>query len=245
MRSGSLRATIAIGPAFVAIIIATLPLSTSALAAPTPRVDSDPPTCFGLEATIVGTVGSDVFPDAVNGTEADDVIHALAGDDSVYALSLEQDPNAETGDDYVCAGAGNDDPVDGGGGNDHIFGGGGSDSLFGEDGNDTIFGGDGIDEIEPQAGDDVVFGGPQGDELCASAGQDEVRGGSGADAIGRCGGTTTGTDRYLGWTGDDVISSVDSPLEASADVVNGGPGTDTCTIDQEDVATSCETVNVV
>jgi Ca2+-binding RTX toxin-like protein len=244
MRFGSLRAIMAIGPAFVAIIIATLPLSTSALAAPTPRGDSDPPTCFGREATIVGTAGSDVFPDAVFGTEADDVIHALAGYDSVYAVPFEQAPDTETGDDYVCAGAGNDDPVDGGGGNDHIAGGRGSDSLFGGDGDDTIFGGDGIDEIESHAGNDVVLGGPQGDELCASAGQDEVRGGSGADTIGWCG-TATGTDRYLGWTGDDVISSVDSPQEVSADVVNGGPGTDTCTIDQEDVATSCETVNVV
>jgi Ca2+-binding RTX toxin-like protein len=222
-----------------------LPISTSAVVAATSSKGVNPPTCLGREATIIGTAGSDQFPDAVFGTEADDVIHARAGDDNVYAVSLETNPNLETGDDYVCAGAGDDDPVDGGGGNDHIAGGRGSDSLFGNDGNDTILGGDGLDEIESHAGRDVVSGGPQRDELCASAGPDEARGGSGADTIGWCGGTATGTDRYLGGAGDDAISSVDSPEQASADVVNGGPGIDTCTIDPEDAATRCETINVV
>ena len=201
--------------------------------------------CFGREATIVGTTGSDQYPDAVFGTTASDVIHALAGDDNEYAVALDADPNQEVGDDYVCAGPGHDDPVDGGGGNDHIAGGTGSDSLFGNQGSDTILGGYGNDEIVPHNGRDVVDGGPGRDHLCAMAGRDEIKGADGADDLATCGGPQTGADWYLGGPGDDLIYSVNVPEQTSGDVVNGGSGNDTCTIDPEDTATNCETVEVI
>ena len=89
-----------------------------------------------------------------------------------------------------------------------------------------------------------MTGGAGGDELCGSVGRDEIRGSAGNDSIGMCGGDQTGIDRYLGGPGDDVISSIDSPEGASVDVVNGGDGTDTCSIDPEDVARNCESVVV-
>jgi Ca2+-binding RTX toxin-like protein len=205
----------------------------------------EPVMCFGREATILGTTASDQYPDAVFGTTASDVIHALAGDDNVYAVALDADPNQEVGDDYVCAGPGHDDPVDGGGGDDHIAGGTGSDSLFGHRGSDTMLGGYGNDEIVPHNGHDVVDGGPGRDHLCAMAGRDEIRGADGADALATCGGPQTGADRYLGGPGDDLIYSVNTPEQTSGDVVNGGSGNDTCTIDPEDTARNCETVEVI
>ena len=200
--------------------------------------------CFGRVATVLGTAGDDQYANAVNGTTGNDVIHALAGNDNVYALPLEVS-TPEAGDDFICAGPGHDDPVDGGGGNDHISGGPGSDSLFGNEGNDTILGGYGNDEIESHLGRDVVDGGPGRDELCASGGRDVIMGGEGNDSVGTCGDPSTGVDRYLGGPGDDVIFSTDVPAQASPDVVNGGAGTDICSIDPEDTATNCETVEVV
>jgi Ca2+-binding RTX toxin-like protein len=236
----SMRATLVVCSALVAMSLAPPLMGTSSLSATATARGLDSPTCFGREATIVGTTGDDV----VSGTKANDVIHALAGHDSIYALGLGTSPDLELGNDYICAGPGDDDPVDGGGGNDHIAGGRGSDGLFGHEGNDTILGGGGTDEIEPHAGGDVISGGAKPDELCASAGRDEIRGGQGPDLIGWCGSIRTGTDLYLGGPGDDRISSVDVPQQTSADVVKGGPGTDTCTIDPEDTATNCETVEI-
>ena len=244
MSSRSVRGARRIRATIVSIAVASpLMLVGNLPAAATPR-GAEPVMCFGREATIVGTIGDDQYPDAVNGTTASDVIHALAGNDNVYALPLE-DTTPETGDDYVCAGPGHDDPVDGGGGNDHIAGGTGSDSLFGNQGSDTILGGYGNDEILPHNGRDLVDGGPGRDHLCAMAGRDEIRGAEGADDLATCGGPQTGADRYLGGPGDDLIYSVNIPEQTSGDVVNGGSGNDTCTIDPEDTATNCETVEVV
>jgi Ca2+-binding RTX toxin-like protein len=245
MSSRSVRGATRIRVTIVSIIVASPLMLVGSLSAAATFRGAEPVMCFGRVATIVGTVGNDQYPDAVNGTTGSDVVHALAGHDNVYAVALEDDQTQEVGDDYICAGSGNDDPVDGGGGNDHIAGGPGSDSLFGNEGNDTILGGYGIDEIESHDGRDVVDGGPGGDELCASGGRDVIRGADGNDTIGGCGDPSTGVDRYLGGPGDDVIFATDFPEQISPDEVNGGSGNDTCWIDPGDTATNCETVEVV
>jgi Ca2+-binding RTX toxin-like protein len=51
------------------------------------------PSCFGKQATIVGTNGNDLL----SGTEAADVIVGLRGQDRIRALG---------GDDRICAGPG-------------------------------------------------------------------------------------------------------------------------------------------
>jgi Ca2+-binding RTX toxin-like protein len=123
-------------------------------------------------------------------------------------------------------------------------GGEGSDGLFGFAGNDLILGGPGSDEIEPHAGHDVVSGGADGDELCASQGADVILGGGGDDRVGTCGGPSVGADRYFGGPGNDQIWSIDDRLLETSDVVDGGGGTDTCTVDLNDTAINCETVSV-
>ncbi len=108
-----------------------------------------PNTCYGFDATLVGTPGND---DLV-GTRGRDVILGLGGNDRISAGS---------GDDVVCAGAG-DDQVAGGGGSDILLGGDGVDRLsgdigddaaFGEGGNDDISGGGDVDLAEGNAGFD-------------------------------------------------------------------------------------------
>lgn len=90
MSSRSSRANIAIRSAFVVIIAVPFLTPAAILTAAASSRGLDPPMCFGREATIVGTIGDDQFPDAVNGTTGNDVIHALAGHDAVYALGLEE-----------------------------------------------------------------------------------------------------------------------------------------------------------
>src|SRR3712207_1271943 len=107
-----------------------------ALYAPNPYRSSDhdplvlglaleaPTTCFGQEATVLGTDGADVL----TGTDGADVFVAGSGRDQVFGLG---------GADLVCAGDGAD----------VVEGGSGADRLYGEDGNDDLSGGAGDDAL--------------------------------------------------------------------------------------------------
>jgi len=105
--------------------------------------------CGGLQATIVGTSGSDVLI----GTEGPDVIAGLGGDDQISGLG---------GDDVICGGEGAD-RISAGGGNDTVYGEGGSDTITGGDGDDTLFGGPGSDRIDGGPGTNTIDGGPDPD----------------------------------------------------------------------------------
>jgi Ca2+-binding RTX toxin-like protein len=96
----------------------------------------------------------------------------------------------------------------------------GNDSIESLGGNDRIWAGKGNDTVEGDSGNDRVFGGPGNDTLEGNAGTDVVRGGR----------------------GDDVIHVTDGD---SGDRVIGGKGTDTCFVNQADVARGCEQVHVV
>jgi Glycosyl hydrolases family 16/RTX calcium-binding nonapeptide repeat (4 copies) len=107
------------------------------------------PTCFGHEATIVGTNGGDHLV----GTAARDVIVARGGHDRV---------SAREGNDLVCSGPGADelslgqgaDKAKSGRGNDDIDGRGGQDLLDGGEGIDVLDGGSGTDTC--RLGEDVL-----------------------------------------------------------------------------------------
>ncbi len=109
-------------------------------------------TCYGFNATIVGTAGDD----DIAGTAGRDVILGLAGNDRI---------SAGDGDDIVCAGTGNDqvsggsgaDVLLGGEGIDQLVGGDGADALFGELGDDALVGGNGTDLADGGAGTDRCF----------------------------------------------------------------------------------------
>jgi Ca2+-binding RTX toxin-like protein len=133
-----------------------------------------PPACFGVAATIVGTINGEV----INGTAGNDVIVAGDGNDTV---------NGFGGNDRICGGRG-DDTINGGIGDDFVLGDQGSDVIRGEDGNDTLVGNpgggsndDANDTISGGAGNDFVDGWFGDDVLEGNAGDDFIRGAAGID----------------------------------------------------------------
>ena len=111
-------------------------------------------TCYGFNATIIGTAGND----DIAGTAGRDVILGLAGDDRIAGLD---------GNDIVCAGTGFDQ-VTGGFGADVLLGGEGSDYLTGTDDADAVFG---------ELGDDALVGGNGTDLVDGWVGSDRCTGG--------------------------------------------------------------------
>jgi Ca2+-binding RTX toxin-like protein len=91
--------------------------------APAPPTDPAAPKCKGLQATIIGTPGSET----IEGTDGPDVIAGLDGADRVLGLR---------GDDRLCGGKG-DDLLKGGRGPDVLKGGSGSDECRGGAGSDS------------------------------------------------------------------------------------------------------------
>ena len=163
--------------------------------------------------TIEGGNGDDVL----NGGEGDDTINGGAGNDTLFGL---------TGNDLLYGGFGDDqvfgqigaDTISGGGGNDELFGNQGDDVVTATSGTNTINGGPGNDTITGGSGDDEIFG--DGDLL--QAGNDVIDGGAGSDLI-------------VGFAGADTITADDG----IADVVNGGPGVDSCATDTLDTVFNC------
>jgi Ca2+-binding RTX toxin-like protein len=223
-------------------------------------------TCWGVEATIVGTIGSDVL----NGTAGPDVIVAGDGDDTINGLD---------GDDLICGGNGGDvinggdgddalygfteghgpsdagDAINGDAGDDFINGGSGDDALSGGPGNDQLAGGEGL------VGDDVLDGSPGDDLLLGEAGVDTVT--YSASAAGISASLTTNTasgdgsdqletvENLVGSQFNDVLTGDAGPNtilggkgndviagSAGDDVVNGDAGVDTASF-----ATSAAGVN--
>lgn len=99
----------------------------------------------------------------------------------------------------------------------HVTGGGDDDVLHGHAGPDFLEGGPGTDELRGHAGrddlsdsdDDLLVGGP-GDDVLTSLG---------------------GVSRLLGGGGDDVVTADDLVVDA---VLDGGPGDDSASYDDDD-----------
>jgi Ca2+-binding RTX toxin-like protein len=101
-------------------------------------------TCYGFNATIIGTAGDD----NIEGTRNPEVILALGGNDRIAAAG---------GNDIVCAGTGID-RVSGGTGVDIVLGGDGVDIITGDDGDDAVFGEVGNDTLDGGVGSDLLDG---------------------------------------------------------------------------------------
>ncbi|GAA2692938.1 hypothetical protein GCM10010412_084180 [Nonomuraea recticatena] len=159
---------------------------------------TQPPTCFGVPATIIAAPNS-----PTNGTAARDVIVGTAGPDVI---------DGRQGNDLICGLAG-DDILAGGLGNDKIDGGTGEDGLHGDifsprghasgGGNDQMFGGD---------GNDLMTGDSRG--LSASGGGNDRMDG-GADG-------GTGEEHLVGDSG----STAGDAAGAGDDLLLGGPGSE-------------------
>lgn len=128
---------------------------------------SSAPTCFGMEATIVGTAAADT----IEGTGGPDVIVGLAGNDTI---------NGRGGNDRICGGYGRD-VINAGVGGDQVQGGGGNDVIQGSLGADVLRGGGGIDQVSGGSGNDSLFGEGSADTLDGGDGNDTVNGGAGID----------------------------------------------------------------
>jgi len=107
------------------------------------EVETPPPACAGVVATITGTAG----PDLLIGTSGSDIIVGLAGNDLIFAFG---------GNDLICADEGND-VIIAGGGNDIILAGPGDDVMAGGSGFDGCIGGAGTDTA---VACEVTFGVP-------------------------------------------------------------------------------------
>src|SRR5436190_1271134 len=215
----SVRAAGALAVAAAALLLTPVASSSSKTAE----------TCFGQNATIVGTPGDDTL----NGTAGDDVIAAGTGNDTVFGFG---------GNDLICGGPG-DDLVNGGPGNDRIdagldsntlFGGlGGSDSLFFTSsgrvtidmarGTATGQGNDTLANIETVVGsrdDDKIYGTPGPDFMIGAEGSDLIDGRGGNDVlIGDFYGDPAGNDTLVGGAGSDILAGV-----AGDDRLLGGTG---------------------
>lgn len=149
------------------------------------------------------TQEGDDDPNALTGTNFDDVIFGREGDDTI---------DGGIGNDYLDGNADNDELI-GGIGDDTLRGGLGDDSLSGGSGQDSLLGFGGVDTLEGGEGDDYLRGGGDNDIVTGGLGNDTVIGGEDDDTVsgilGEPGDFPTsdldGADTLQGWGGSDTI----------------------------------------
>jgi Ca2+-binding RTX toxin-like protein len=139
--------------------------------------------------------------------------NGVATDGETHSFST---PGMKTPGGRVCTIVGTQGP-------DVLRGTPGPDVICAYAGNDRIYGLGGKDIVIAGAGDDVVVGGSGNDVLQGGPGNDQLLGGSGYDQLS-------------GGAGNDALSARDH----RRDVVIGGPGTDTATVDRVDRVVSIE-----
>ena len=206
--------------------LATVVTLSLIIAGAAPSIAQDEvPSCFGQDATIVGTPGDDHItgtsgPDVIRGLQGDDVIDGLGGDDLICG---------DEGNNLIVGGPGNDS-LSGAGlgffGRDHLIGGLGDDVLDGGLGDDVLEGGFGNDQLQGgdsdeesfDPGDDLLSGGQGADVLDGGPGMDTLDGGLGADSLR---GGFQGPDMLFGGPGPDILEGSED-----ADLLRGGPGND-------------------
>ena len=177
--------------------------------------------------TVTLSEGTGVVRATLNGfgrefdTSDVDVVSATGGDgnDRLDATRLLSVPASLSGGNGI-------DRINGGPKGDTIQGNGGRDFIDGGLGADLISGGGGNDQIRGQGGADHLFGGPGNDYLEGDGGNDQLTGGA-------------GTDVMHGNAGDDTFFAADGEVDS----LFGDGGSDTATVDNDDMLTSIETTH--
>lgn len=105
-------------------------------------------------------------------------------------------------------------------------------TIGGTDGDDVLVGTPGPDVICGFGGNDTIRGLGGNDRLIGGSGNDTLIGGSGNDRL--IGGS--GRDRMFGGSGRDRLNGRDGQ---PGDLLNGGPGDDSCAGDRGDILRSC------
>ncbi len=182
------------------------------------------------KCTILGTARND----RVKGTKGNDVICGLGGNDRIDGGGGNDVIDTGNGNDIATGGtgAGKDtligvrgkDRLNGGSGADRLGGGASADRLTGASGNDRIHGGSSSDRLTGSSGNDRLTGSSGNDRLAGAAGKDRLNAGKGNDRLS--GGK--GADRLVAGAGKDRISARDR----SRDLIDGGSGRDTATVDR-------------
>lgn len=196
------------------------------------------PTCFGDVATIVGTKGPDFL---VGGP--DDVVVGLEGEDWLFGGTVCGGP----GDDVIgVPDAWADNKLGGGDGDDQLQGGFGVDLLLGGAGNDYLW--DTDDQDNPDCSDpgtDVLKGGAGDDRFVSSAGRNVIYGGPGDDQVLDY---THVRTVIFGGPGRDTIDATrdnEGVNRYQPDLVSGGSGVDSATVNRVDKVRSAESLTYV
>lgn len=172
------------------------------------------------EGAVVGAVrgaaGADsllgaALDDELHGDDGADLLRGRAGQDALYGGEGEDELRGGADDDRLFGGTENDlligasgdDSLDGGEGEDDLRGGRDDDVLDGGSENDQLRGGRGDDVLTGGEGSDELRGGRDDDVLDGGAGSDRAHGGAGADLFVWTAGTADGSDRVLGFDGND------------------------------------------
>lgn len=114
------------------------------------------------------------------------------------------------------------DYLDGTDSDDVLVGGNGADTLIGAAGDDTLAGGNGTDTLDGGEGGDLLDGGNGADLLDGGSGDDTLLGGKGDDTLI----DGSGNDVVSGGSGNDTLVHSTATSSGSADVFDGGLGTD-------------------
>lgn len=110
--------------------------------------------------------------------------------------------------------------------------------ISGGAGRDIIKGFGGPDLLEGEGGDDIARGGPGDDRLLGGVGNDVLVGGLHDDKLnaGNRFRQSPGSDALYGRAGSDTLRATD----AVPDLINGGPGLDTCHVNPSQQIVSCQ-----
>lgn len=111
-------------------------------------------------------------------------------------------------------------------------------TIYGTIGNDRIVGTAQNDQIQARSGNDLIYGADGNDVLYGQDGDDLMYGGNGNDQV--VGGV--GSDRLYGRPGNDFINSAIN--DDDPDYIQCGPGTDTASIQVEDVVDGINASNI-
>jgi hypothetical protein len=177
--------------------------------------------------------------------ERADLVNASAGE-----VSVPQRFDTRGGDDVLSAGP-LADVVSAGAGNDTISGGAGGDELRGDAGDDTFTGLTAGDLVDGGDGADVLdlSAEPAGLEVSLNGAADDGPGAANVLAVETVLGTPSGdsliggpdADRLEGGGGNDTIQA----RGGGADVVDcGAGGADVATVDESDLVTGCERIDL-
>lgn len=197
-------------------------------------------------------------PTIFAGGPENDYIAGSATDDLLLGASGSDNLDGRQGNDTIACGT-DRDHCDGESGNDKVYGGDGNDWIVGKDGNDELHGGPGDDFLNGYGGANIIYAGSGNDYAMGGSGNDIIDCGEGTDVCKGEGGADTinggeGVDYCSGGSGDDLIDCGPgedlvsakqgndhiSSCDGSIDAVNGGGGTNICTIDVGvDIASSC------